>query len=65
MVAAFDAEIEQITVIISFGILGLGIIALQWRTALGDQIRQLERARRESRTDGLTGSPTGAASKSA
>ncbi len=55
MVAAFDAEIEQITVIIGFGILGLGIIALQWRTALGDQIRQLERARRESRTDGLTG----------
>ena len=55
MVAAFDAEIEQITVIIGFGILGLGTVALQWRTALGDQIRQLERSRRESRTDGLTG----------
>jgi len=58
LVAVFDAEIElqwTLAAIIGLGIIGLGAIAFQWRIAFGDQIRQLERARRESRTDGLTG----------
>jgi diguanylate cyclase (GGDEF)-like protein len=58
LVAVFHAEIElqwTLAAIIGLGIIGFGAIAFQWRVAFGDQIRQLERARRESRTDGLTG----------